>query len=45
VPTGIPFYYDLDSDFKAVKAREYLGDKEDVEKAIAKILAQGKAKQ
>lgn len=44
LPTGIPFYYELDEDLKPVKSMEFLGDEETVKKAIASVAAQGKAK-
>ncbi len=44
LPTGIPFYYELDEDLKPVKSMEFLGDEETVKKAIESVAAQGKAK-
>ena len=44
LPTGIPFYYDLDADMKPVVSMQFLGDKETVEKAMAAVAAQGKSK-
>ncbi|XP_040567713.1 phosphoglycerate mutase 2 [Lepeophtheirus salmonis] len=44
LPTGIPFVYELDENMKPVVSMQFLGDKETVEKAIASVAAQGKAK-
>ena len=44
LPTGIPFYYELDEDLKPVKSMEFLGDEETVRKAIESVAAQGKVK-
>jgi len=44
LPTGIPFYYELDENMKPVKSMEFLGDEETVKRAIASVAAQGKAK-
>ena len=41
VPTGIPLVYTLDAGMKVI-SKEYLGDPEDVEKAMAHVAAQGK---
>ena len=43
IPTGIPLVYELDSDLKPLK-HYYLGDPDAVEKAMAEVAAQGKAK-
>ncbi len=43
IPTGMPLVYELDSDLKPIK-HYYLGDPEEVEKAMAAVAAQGKAK-
>lgn len=43
MPTGIPLMYELDADFNVVR-REFIGDPEDVKKAIEAVAAQGKAK-
>lgn len=43
IPTGMPLVYELDSDLKPIK-HYYLGDPEAVEKAMAAVAAQGKAK-
>jgi len=44
LPTGIPFVYELDENFKPVVSMEFLGDEETVRKAIESVAAQGKAK-
>jgi len=41
IPTGIPLYYELDENFKPVKAGEYL-DPEAAKDAIAAVANQGK---
>ncbi len=43
MPTGIPMMYELDKDFKVLK-REFIGDEEEVRKAIEAVANQGKAK-
>ncbi len=43
IPTGIPLVYELDERLKPVSHR-YLGDPAEVEKRIAAVAAQGKAK-
>ncbi len=43
IPTGIPLVYELDKDLKPVN-RTYIGDPEEVKKAIEAVAAQGKAK-
>ena len=43
IPTGIPLVYDLDKDLKAIK-HYYLGDPEEVKKAMDSVANQGKAK-
>lgn len=43
IPTGMPLVYELDSDLKPVKSY-YLGDPEEVKKAMEAVAAQGKAK-
>ncbi|MGQ0651709.1 MAG: 2,3-diphosphoglycerate-dependent phosphoglycerate mutase [Betaproteobacteria bacterium] len=43
IPTGVPLVYELDDALKAVK-RYYLGDPAEIEKRIAAVSAQGKAK-
>ncbi|XP_054747723.1 phosphoglycerate mutase 2-like [Anastrepha obliqua] len=44
LPTGIPFVYELDENFKPVVSMKFLGDEETVRKAIEAVAAQGKAK-
>lgn len=44
LPTGIPFVYELDENFKPVVSMQFLGDEETVKKAMAAVAAQGKAK-
>ncbi len=44
LPTGIPFVYELDEDLKPVVSMKFLGDPATVEKAMAAVAAQGKAK-
>ena len=43
VPTGAPLVYELDADLKPLK-RYYLGDAAEIERRIAAVSAQGKAK-
>lgn len=43
IPTGMPLVYELDTDLNPV-SKQYLGDPEAVEKAMAAVAAQGKAK-
>lgn len=43
VPTGIPLVYKLDENFKII-SKEFLGDPEEVAKAMASVAAQGKNK-
>lgn len=43
IPTGMPLVYELDSALKPIK-HYYLGDPEQVKKAMAAVAAQGKAK-
>jgi len=43
IPTGMPLVYELDAALKPIK-HYYLGDPEQVKKAMAAIAAQGKAK-
>jgi 2,3-bisphosphoglycerate-dependent phosphoglycerate mutase len=43
IPTGMPLVYELDNDLKPVK-HYYLGDPEEVEKAMQSVANQGKAK-
>lgn len=44
LPTGIPFVYELDKDFKPVVSMKFLGDEETVRKAMEAVASQGKAK-
>lgn len=44
LPTGIPFVYELDENFKPVVSMKFLGDEETVKKAIESVANQGKAK-
>jgi len=43
IPTGIPLVYELDKNLKPVK-HYYLGDPEEVKKAMNKVANQGKSK-
>ncbi|MDR1304520.1 MAG: 2,3-bisphosphoglycerate-dependent phosphoglycerate mutase, partial [Verrucomicrobiales bacterium] len=43
IPTGMPLVYELDADLKPIK-HYYVGDPEEVAKAMAAVAAQGKAK-
>lgn len=43
VPTGRPLVYELDADLKPIR-RRYLGDAAEIEKAMAAVASQGKAK-
>jgi 2,3-bisphosphoglycerate-dependent phosphoglycerate mutase len=43
IPTGIPLVYELDENLKPIN-RYYLGDPEEVRKAMEAVAAQGKAK-
>jgi 2,3-bisphosphoglycerate-dependent phosphoglycerate mutase len=43
IPTGIPLVYELDQNLKPIK-NYYLGDPEEIKKAIGAVAAQGKAK-
>jgi 2,3-bisphosphoglycerate-dependent phosphoglycerate mutase len=43
IPTGIPLVYELDENLKPIN-KYYLGDPEEVRKAIEAVAAQGKAK-
>lgn len=42
IPTGIPLVYELDDDLKPLKSY-YLGDQEEIKKAMQKVADQGKA--
>ncbi|XP_061535213.1 phosphoglycerate mutase 1b [Phycodurus eques] len=44
LPTGIPVVYELDKNLKPIGPMQFLGDKETVQKAMAAVAAQGKAK-
>jgi len=44
LPTGIPFIYELDENFKPVVSMKFMGDEETVRKAIESVANQGKAK-
>ena len=44
IPTGVPLVYDLDDDLRPVGHR-YLGDAEEIERAMAQVASQGKAAQ
>lgn len=44
LPTGIPFVYELDDNFKPVVSMQFLGDPETVKKAMESVANQGKAK-
>jgi len=44
LPTGIPFYYELDENFKPIVSLQFLGDPETVKKAMDAVAAQGKVK-
>ncbi|MFX0136661.1 MAG: 2,3-diphosphoglycerate-dependent phosphoglycerate mutase [Candidatus Hodarchaeota archaeon] len=43
IPTGVPLIYELDDDLKPI-THYYLGDQEEIEKAIEAVAAQGRAK-
>jgi 2,3-bisphosphoglycerate-dependent phosphoglycerate mutase len=43
IPTGIPLVYDLDANLKPIKS-EYLGDPEEIARAMQAVASQGKAK-
>jgi 2,3-bisphosphoglycerate-dependent phosphoglycerate mutase len=43
IPTGQPLVYELDQDLKPIR-HSYLGDPEEIARAIAAVAAQGKAK-
>jgi 2,3-bisphosphoglycerate-dependent phosphoglycerate mutase len=43
IPTGMPLVYELDADLKPL-GRQYLGDPEEVAKAMEAVANQGKAK-
>ena len=43
IPTGLPLVYDLDENLNPIKSY-YLGDEEEVRKAMEAVANQGKAK-
>jgi 2,3-bisphosphoglycerate-dependent phosphoglycerate mutase len=43
IPTGIPLVYELDGDLRPIR-HQYLGDPEEVARAMAAVASQGKAK-
>ncbi|MFX1302073.1 MAG: 2,3-diphosphoglycerate-dependent phosphoglycerate mutase [Promethearchaeota archaeon] len=43
IPTGVPLIYELDDDLKPI-THYYLGDQEEIEKAIEAVAAQGRVK-
>jgi len=43
IPTGVPLVYELSDDLKAQK-HYYLGDPEELKKALEAVASQGKAK-
>jgi 2,3-bisphosphoglycerate-dependent phosphoglycerate mutase len=43
IPTGMPLVYELDDTLKPIK-HYYLGDPEEIKKAMEKVASQGKAK-
>jgi len=43
IPTGMPLVYELDKDLKPIKSY-YLGDPDEVAKAMASVANQGKKK-
>jgi 2,3-bisphosphoglycerate-dependent phosphoglycerate mutase len=44
IPTGIPLVYELDDDMRRLKS-SYLGDPEEVKRAMGAVASQGKARQ
>ena len=42
IPTGVPLVYELDDDLKSIK-HYYLGDPEEIKKAVSAVANQGKA--
>lgn len=44
LPTGVPFEYVLDENFKPLVSMKFLGDEETVKKAMEAVAAQGKTK-
>lgn len=45
LPTGIPFEYTLDKNFKPLASVKFLGDEETVKRAMEAVASQGKVKQ
>ena len=43
IPTGQPLVYELDENLKAIR-HYYLGDPDEIAKAMAEVAAQGKSK-
>ena len=43
IPTGVPLVYRLDDDLNAI-SHEYLGDPDEVRRAMESVAAQGKAR-
>jgi 2,3-bisphosphoglycerate-dependent phosphoglycerate mutase len=43
IPTGVPLVYELDANLKPIN-HFYLGDADEIAKAMASVAAQGKAK-
>ena len=43
IPTGVPLIYELDHDLKPI-SHYYLGDQEEIQKAIEAVASQGKAR-
>ena len=43
IPTGVPLVYELGGDLKPLR-HYYLGDQEEIKKAMQKVAAQGKAR-
>jgi 2,3-bisphosphoglycerate-dependent phosphoglycerate mutase len=43
IPTGIPLVYELDAELRPIR-HQYLGDPEEIAKAMAAVASQGKAK-
>lgn len=44
LPTGTPFEYTLDDNFKPLAPIRFLGDKETVKKAMDAVASQGKVR-
>ena len=43
IPTGIPLVYELDAELRPLR-HYYLGEREDVARAVQRVASQGKAK-